>query len=798
VQAVRQAIRVVRSNPGFGALVVLILAAGIGATTAALNVAASVLLTPLPVNDDSRLVLITKRLPAGSAQVPFTPAEMTAWGDGARTFESVGGVQYDGAWPWPAELGDRALTVTGTAVSGNFFDVLAARPVAGRLLVASDAQAGSEEVAVIGYGLWRRQFGGDPGVAGQKIRLNGRSVTIVGVAPPGFTIPKGADVWQPLVNTPDAVNDGWFNLVARLKTGATLDQAIEESTALLDRFRATSPRHSPHDIRTAVVPLKETIVGGLRPVIGLFVAAAVLLFLVGCLNVMTLLLVRGTMRERELAVCSALGATRSRLITQLMAEAAILATAGGAAGAFVAFWLQRLLLAAAPAGVPRLDQVGFDGLTLGLTFAATLAGALLAGIAPAIVIVPRNMFSGLRGSSGNTRRQLGGQILVAAQLAFALIVTIGAALLVRSLQQLQSVDPGFALERLHAVQVPLVGRAYDEPERRRQLFDALVSRLETLPGIAAATPVLLRPFTGIDGWNASFTREGQDGREASANPGLHLESVWPDYFSTIGTPILRGRAFTESDRKDSPPVAIISESLARNGWPKSSAVGKRIKFGPADSPAPWMTVIGIVGDLRYRDLKAPPPAIYVPADQTSFPARFLLVRASVDAAPVLAMTQRALREIDPGEPVTEAAPIAALLDGELAGPRFYMSALSLLAAVAVLLAGVGVFGVLGAFVAQRSAEVGLRVALGATVVDIRRLVLSRIGWPAILGLSVGTCAAIAAAPQLGPLLFHVSARDAPAFAAGWAVLALVSLAAATIPLRRACRVDPVSLLRHEG
>ena len=363
LQAVRQAIRVVRSHPGFGAPRrpnprgrhrrhdrraecrrerAADAASGQGRRRAS--------------------CVITKRLPTGSTAVPFTPAEMTAWGDAARTLDAVGGVQYDGAWPWPAELGDRALTVTGTAVSGNFFEVLGARPAAGRLLVAADARAGSEDVAVIGYGLWRREFGGDPGVAGRRIRLNGRSATIVGVAPAGFTIPKNADVWQPLTISADAMNEGWFSLVARLKPGATLAQAVDESASLLDRLRAVAPRSSPQDTRAAVAPLKEAVVGDVRPVIALFVAAAVLLFLVGCLNVMTLLLVRGTRRERELSVCSALGATRSRLITQLLAESAILAVAGGAAGALVAFWLQRWLLATTPAGVPRLDQVGFDGL----------------------------------------------------------------------------------------------------------------------------------------------------------------------------------------------------------------------------------------------------------------------------------------------------------------------------------------------------------------------------------------------------------------------------------------------------
>jgi putative ABC transport system permease protein len=800
-QALRHAIRVIRRDPGFVALVVITLAVGIGGTTAAINVAASVLLTRLPVQDDARLVLISKTLPAGSTSVPFSYAELSAWAQASRTAESVAGVQYDGAWPWHATFGERSMTVTGTAVSGNFFSVLGATPVVGRLLMADDALAGSEEVVVIGDGLWRRQFGAQPGVVGQRILLGGRPATIVGVAPRGFAFPKSADVWRPLPATPEVANEGWFTLTARLKPHVTLAQAAEESAVLVDRLRSIGAAGLPHDVRTSVTPLKEAIVGDVRPVLRLFVAAAILLFLVGCINVLVLVLIRSTARGREIALCAALGATRWRLIRQSIAEITICAAAGGGLGALVAFWLQRALIASAPAGLPRLEQVGFDGRALGLAAVGSIVATLLAGLVPAVWIVRRSQFIGPRGhsayGSAAKRGQIARQALLGAQLAFALLVTVAAALLVRSLQQLQSADLGFSPARLSVVQVPLLAPAYDDSRRRQQFFDELVSRMEALPGIAAATPVLLRPFTGTDGWDATFTREGQSNQEASGNPGLHLEAILPNYFSTMGIPIVRGRAFLDSDRDGSQPVAIVSETLARHAWPGSTPLERQLKFGAPDSPTPWMTVIGTVSDVRYRDLDAPPPAIYVPLRQAAFPARFLIVRAAADGTPILAMTQRIAKSIDPAEPIAEAASMPELLAFELAAPRFNMSALGLFAALSVLLVAVGVFGILGAYVAERSQELGLRVALGASPADLRVLVLSRVAWPALLGLIGGTGAAVAIMPLLRSLLFQVRALDARSFAAGWIVLALASLAASLVPLRRAAHSDPVILLRSD-
>jgi putative ABC transport system permease protein len=531
------------------------------------------------------------------------------------------------------------------------------------------------------------------------------------------------------------------------------------------------------------------------------VNSTVLLFLVGCVNVVILLLVRGTDRAREISIRAALGATPSALIGQLVVETALWAVVGGGLGAVAAYWLQRSLIAAAPAGIPRLDTIHFNDQTLAWVAGAALLSVLIAGVAPALWTVRSAQYSRLRGSSidgsSSPRAQLGPQVLVAAQLAFALLVTVAGALLVHTLQQLQTADLGFLPAKLSVAQVPLVGSAYDDPGRRLRMFDELVARLQAAPGIVAATPVLLRPFTGTEGWDATFATEGQRAEDVAMNPGLHLEAVAPNYFATLGVSIIRGRAFNESDCQGALPVAILGESLARRGWPDASPLGKRLKFGDADSPAPWMTVVGVVRDLHYRDVKAPPPAIYVPLRQSPFPPRFLILRAGVDHLPVLALTQRALQEIDATEPVTEAATIDDLLKTQLAGPKFHMFALVLFAIVAVLLAGVGVFGVLGAFVTQRSREVGLRVALGANRRQVGRLVLSKVGWPVGLGLIVGTSLAFATTPFPGPLLFRVSAYDVSSFAAGWIVLLAITALASFIPLRRAARIDPVVLLRSE-
>lgn len=798
--ALRGATRFIRRQPALALLVVLILGIGIGAATAATNVAASILFNPLPVKQDSRVVLINKVLPGNSALAPFSYSDIQFWREATLTVGDVAGVQYDGAWPVPMQLETRAATITGTMVSGNFFEVLGLQPVLGRLLTDADAAAGAERVGVISHGVWITQFGQDSGIVGRRIRIDGRPTTVVGVVPAGFDFPKGAELWQPLDRAPSELDEGWFTLVGRLRADAEPSQAREESTRLLNRLRERGARNMPDNVQARVVPLREAIVGDVRPVMALFVAAAGILFVVGCINVMNLLLVRGAARERELAVRRALGATRRQLLTQLVTEVALLAIVAGAVGALLAFWLQRALIAASPPGIPRLDQVGFTGAVVAGAFGASLLAAAIAGALPALWTLPRTRFHRIQSVnvvSGAPPRQRASQLLVALQFTFALLVVIAAGLLLRSLRELQTLSLGFSPENLTVVQVPLVGSRYDDADRRRQLFEQLVSRLESMPELSAATAVLLRPFTGTAGWDATYAAEGQTPNETAANPAVQLESVLPNYFATVQAPIRAGRAFTGSDGKGGLPVAIVSESIARSAWPGQSAIGRRLKFGGADSPAPWMTVVGVVGDLRYRDVVSPPPAIYVPASQNGFPLRFLLVRVRANGAPIAALTQRALSELDSNEPVPGVAAVDGLLSFELAGPRFRMEALVLFAGITGFLAGVGIFGVLGSFVEQRSRELGLRVALGATANDIRSIVLTKAGWPAAVGITVGTGIALLVTPSLAPLLFQVSAVDVPTFAAAWAVLVLAAAAAAFMPLRKAARCDPVALLRSE-
>jgi putative ABC transport system permease protein len=780
-------------------LAIVILGVGIGSTAAALNVALGVLATPLPVRDDSRLLILSKHLPGSTTKVPYSTAEIAAWRQATQTLQNAAGFQYDGAWPYPAQIDGRDSVVAGALISGEFFDVLGVMPAMGRLVRPDDARAGSEPVCVIGHGLWQREFGGDRAAVGRRLRLYGQPVTIIGVAPPGFAFPQGVDVWRPLRITPTLLNAGAFGLVGRLKPDASVAQVSREAEVLLQRLRDVMPPGVQRDVQVSAVPLRDAVVAQARPVLLLFVAAAILVFVVGCINVTMLLMARGSARGHEMAVRSALGATQWLLVRQLAVEGACLAAAAGVVGTVVAFWLQRTLVLLAPDTLPRLEQVGFDARAVSLIGLVSLISIFPAGVAPSLFPAYGGVALRLRGAAterGQARPVIS-QLLVGTQLAFALLVTMSAGLLVESLAQLQAVKLGFSADGLTGVSVPLVGAQYGDIEHRRRFFDELVTRVEALPNIVAATPVLLEPFTGVNGWDSSITAEGQNTEEAAANPGLHMETAFPNYFTTMKIPLRQGRPFTDADREGALPVVIVSDSLAHRLWPGEMVIGKRIKRGPPTGPEPWLTIVGLVGDLHYRDLMAPPPAIYLPLRQTWFPPRVLMVRTTDPNVPVLELVSRIVKSIDADEPIPKAFPLSSLLAHELSGPRFFMLGLALFAAVVLVMAGVGVFGVLATFVGQQSRELGIRAALGATKHDLRRIVLFTLSWPALVGLVLGSVLAPVAGRLVGPLLFNVSTAAPSALVAGWIVLGLTTLLAALVPLRRAVRVDPVTLLRSE-
>ena len=805
LQDLRYALRTLRKSPGFTAVAVLTLSLAIGANTAMFSVTNGVLLEPLPIHRQERVVFIHKEAPRDNSLRPFSVADLAALRERGGIFESVAGVQYDGAFPHPMQEGDRALSVMTSLVSGEFFGVLGVRPAAGRLLEAGDAVAGAEPVAVISYGLWQREFGGDARVVGRIIRFP-RPMTVVGVAPRGFEYPRGVEFWVPLRLTRDvrAGALGWpWSIIGRLKAGATLAQAQSEATAFVREREAVYPPGIARGQRAVVVPFRDAIVGNLRQSVLVLEAAVALVLLVAAVNVANLLLIRGVRREREVAVRMALGAGSGRITRQLLVESTVLALAGGAVGAVLAYWAVQGLVATAPPELPRVGDVRVNGAVLAFTLVTSLCSTLLFGLAPALTAARADLNPALHGGAraGGERRRTRQfkQVLVVLQVSLALIVVTGAALLAKSLVRLRHVPMGFDAPHVTLVEVAVPRDKYADAERHLGFFDHLVGRLETMPGVTA-TPVVLAPFSGAGGWDGTVTAEEQGGVEAAENPTVNLEAVAPNYFRTLGIPLRRGRAFTEQDREGSLRVAIVSEATARRTWPGQNPVGKRLKFGAPDSPEAWLTVVGVAADTRYRELAATWPGVYIPfpqAQDAGLLPRYVAVRSALPAGGVIRAVRSAAHELDPAVAVLDADPVGRLLLAPLARPRFDTLLLSGFAALALVLAALGLYGVMAAFVSQRTHEIGVRLALGAETGDVRRLVLGRGMLLALVGVAIGVLGALGAGRALVSLLYDVSPTDPATLIGGTSLLLVVAALACVIPARRATRVDPMVALRYD-
>jgi putative ABC transport system permease protein len=801
-QDLRYAVRTLRREPGFAAVAVLTLALGIGAATAMFSVVNGVLLRPLPVADEDRVVVTWAESPARDfAHVPFPHPMLDEFRRQTRAFAAVAGIDYNGAWPQPMRDGDRVVTITGTWVTGDFFRVLGVVPALGRTLLPEDDVAGAPPVMVISHAFWQRHFGGDPSAVGRDFRWDGRAFTIVGVLPLGFEYPHGAEYWAPLAPLAATLAETHVDVVGRLRPGVTMEQARADVAGFLERTEAEWPLLL-QGLRPVATPLPELVVGEVRPVLWILAAAVALVLLMAAINVANLLFIRGSARVQELAIRSALGAERGRIVRQLLTESGVLAVLGGAAGLVLAVVAVRGLLALAPAELPRLDAVRFDPWVLAFAAAVTLAAGLVAGLAPALWSAVREpsttLRSGARVGSGTTRVRRVRQGLVAGQIALALLVLVGAGLLLRSLANLQRVDMGFATGNLVIGSMALPPEAPGDREATMQLLERAVERVRALPGVGAATLVTARPFAGMGGWDAPFTGEGQASEAQGSNPILNFELAGADHFATLGIPIVRGRAFTEQDREGAAPVAIVSETVAGRTWPGEDPIGRRIKLGGPDSPMEWHTVVGVVREIRYRELVEPRPSLYLPVRQFGGPVPLrLAVRTEVEPASVIPALRAALYEVDEELLLVDAAPMRQLLAAPLARPRFSAALLGAFAALALVLAAVGIYGVMAAYVRQRSHEIGVRMALGAAAGDVRRLVLGQGLALSVAGAAVGTVAALAGTRALAAVLFGVSPTDPLTFAAVASILLAVALAASYLPARRATRIDPIVTLRSE-
>jgi putative ABC transport system permease protein len=790
------ALRMLRKAPGFTLAAVLAIALGIGANTAIFTVVKQVLLQPLPYPDPERIVDVNEY--ARGRATAVSPPNGRDWRDGNRTLEAL------------SFYNEQVLTLTGNGepsrISAGVVDariggVMRVPPLAGRAFTDDDMRPSARKVAILGYDLWQRAFGGDRAVVSRQIMLEGEPYEVVGVMPRGYDFPDGSDAWIPLQVDGASYGDNqrgahYISAVGRLRDGVTAQQA----SADLDRIEQDLARRFPSWVdgyTVAAVPLLTTIVEPVRqPLLILFGAVAFVL-LIACVNVSNLLLARATTRTGEIAVRSALGAGRGRLIRQLLAESIVLSLAGGAAGLLLASWGVKALMAVAPSDLPRASGVQIDAVVLAFSVAISIVSGIVFGTAPAVVASSPDLTVFLRdagrdGRSGGARGRLRAA-LVTAQVALALVLLAGAGLAIRSFQRLTTVDPGFRTADVLTFDISLPSAAYPTDASQRQFFRDYTERIRNLPGVAEAGAVMFPPVTR-SGFGGSFTIYG---RPQNADEGnAQVRSVTPGYMEALSIPLKAGRLFAAQDSESGPRVAIISESAARRYWPGENPVGRQIRVHVNESGRQPREIVGVVGDVRTRGMEtAPVPVIYTPHAQYGPESMTVVVRAPGDPGTLLPGLKGALAALAPGVAIGRARMMDDLVSASVAQPRFRTLLLTIFAAVSLALAAVGLYGVVAFSVSQRRSELGLRIALGADPRHVLRLVLREGMTPVAIGILLGLGGAALMARLMKALLFGVDPFDPLTFAAVAMALACVGLAACYIPARRATRVDPAAALR---
>ncbi len=786
----------------FTVAAVLTLAVGITGTAVMFAVVDGVLLRPLPVRDQDRLILAWKELrSSGFAHYPFGGRDVETIVEASQLLEAGAGVTSNGAFAWVAIEDGTASYVHGVLVTGAFFEVLGVDPLLGRALTPADDVAGAENVLAISHGLWKRRYGGSREVIGRRIALGNTVFTIVGVMPPGLDYPSGVEVWRTVGSVP---SDGVFgaaahdeiDLIARLRPGVTIDQAASELANITERLESNTPPDQPRGLVPVVRSLENAIVGDARPAMLALFGAVSLVLLIAAANVTNLLLLRGEVRRRELAVRAALGASRGRILSLLFAESLALAAAAAAAAFVASWWGLEALLTTIPAGLPMGDAIRIDARVVAFMLVIALLTALAAGIVPGLASLRRDLLAHLRNGHPRSDGVVGRRVLVAAQVGLAVMIVAGAGLLTRSLLRLQAADLGLSPDRLVFIDLVPTPKFMD-PSYHARFLDELVGQLQSTSVIAAATPVNVAPFSGLGGWDVPrFTAAGQGAADAAANPALNLESIHPGYFETFQIRILRGRSFTEADREGASYVAIVSDDVAARTWPGEDPIGKRLKMGGLQSEDPWRTVVGVAQSTRYRELAEMRPTLYLPAKQFLNTARLLVVRSTASLDLIASLTRERVRAIDPGVHVVRVAPFSQLLDAPLARPRFIAWLVGIFATAALFLATVGLYAVLAAYVRQRDREIGIRVALGATAADVRNLVLTQAVRLAGAGAAAGLIGSLILTRLVRGLLFEIDPLDPPTLAGAAIVLIAASLLAAYVPTRRATRLDPSVMLRR--
>ena len=792
------ALRMLRKAPGFTLAAVLAIALGIGANTAIFTVVKQVLLQPLPYPEAHRIVDVNEWSRGQPSAV--SPPNGRDWRTGNQTLEALA---FYSDQVLTLSGGDQPARVFAGLVDARISDVMRVAPIAGRAFTDDDTRPSARPVAILGYDLWQRAFGGDRGIVSRQIVLEGEPVDVVGVMPRGYEFPAGSDLWIPLRFDEHALSDRqrgahYVSAVGRLRPGVTAAQA----SADLDRIEQDLARRFPSQIggyTVAAVPLLASMVSAVQqPLMVLFGAVAFVL-LIACVNVSNLLLARATTRTGEIAVRSALGAGRGRLIRQLLAESVVLSLMGGVAGLLLASWGVKALMAVAPADLPRAGDVRIDAVVLVFSVAVSAVAGVVFGTVPAIVASRPDLTVFLRdarrdGRGGSARGRLRGA-LVAAQVALALILLAGAGLAIRSFQRLTHVDPGFRTANVLTFEISLPQATYATDASQIQFFRDYAERIRQLPAVAAVGAVVIPPVTR-DGFGGSFTIYGRPENDDEGN--AQVRSVLPGYMDALSIPLKAGRVFTTKDDESAPRVAIISETAARRYWPGENPIGKQLRLHVNEPSRRPREIVGVVGDVRTRGMElVPVPVVYTPHAQYGPESMTMTVRGTGDPAALLPQLQAALAAMAPGVAMGRVRTMDDRVAANVAQPRFRTLLLTIFAGVSLVLAAVGLYGVVAFSVSQRRAELGLRIALGADPRRVLRLVLREGMTPVAIGILIGLGGAALLARVMRTLLFQTDPFDPLTLAAVASALACVGLAACYLPARRATRVDPMVALRTE-
>jgi len=804
---VRYGVRMLFRSPASSVVSIVALAVGIGANTSIFSVVNGVLLRPLAYKDSDRLVVVWEtKLSKGITHEQVSPPDYRDWVEQNRVFDQIAAWRSEPQVLTGGQVPERIETAR---ISPAAFELLGVKPALGRIFSTEEGHPGRNQVALLSYGLWQRRFGGDPGVLGKSAVLDGISYTIVGVTPPAFRLlDTPSELWTSYTLDASELKERGFHtlrVIAHLKPGATLDQAQSEMRSISNRIERQFPE-SNSGWSANVIPLREQLLGDISTTLWTLFGAVLFVLLIACANVANLLLARAGAREKEIAVRAALGANPTRLARQLLTESAMLALAGGLLGLLLAAWSVSLLKQLGPATLPRLKEITLDWRVLVFTLAVSMFTGIVFGLAPALSSVRIDLNSILRssgrGTTGGRGRARLRNFLVVAEIAFCVVLLTGAGLMLRSFARLQNVNPGFRPDHVLTLQLALPETRYSGAAVG-SFYSRLIERLQALPGVRYAGIARKVPLSaGVDA-SLNFIIENRP-VEASANqPRAKYRAVSADYFLALGIPLVRGRYFDRTDGDKTPGVVVINETLAGRFWPNENPLGKRIKAGFDDSV--WCTVVGIVADVKQAGLDAVssgetyyhylqvPPALMSLVEG----AMTVALRTSADPGSLASAARGEVQKMDPGLAVFNVDTMQALVDGSLAQPRFRTTLLGAFAVLALLLAAIGLYGVIAYSVAQRINEIGVRMALGARKDDILRLVVGEGAMLAAIGIALGLLGSLGATRLISKLLFGVTADDPLTFCATAGIILAVALAASAIPALRAIKVDPVIALRYE-